>query len=249
LAKIKECYFLTSIIDLNHNFDNTTSSSSDEETDRWDEDKLNGLCFIIDTIGSLCTMALGDDAVGSNGQDIGDISTSAVSHSADDLVAEVEELTTILASQDKLLRLAARERKYFKFKYESTLREPKFSRASVAVYDEAKFDECDLHMSYTITLQTKYATLLDHCDELRSRSSLLGACIVCPGLQTELAKRDARIALHDKASSASASTPTQCAFCECFLSALESYMHDKTQIEEENTYLWSVLSWVSCSEP
>jgi hypothetical protein len=37
---------------------------SDEEVKRHAEDKLNDLCFITDTIGGLCTMALGEDAVG-----------------------------------------------------------------------------------------------------------------------------------------------------------------------------------------
>jgi hypothetical protein len=45
-------------------------------------------------------------------------------------------------------------------------------------------------MSNITTLQTKYATLLDEHDELRSRYSLLGVCIVCPRLQTELAERE-----------------------------------------------------------
>jgi hypothetical protein len=78
---------------------------------------------------------------------------------------------------------------------------------------------------------------------------LLGACTVCPGLQSELAERDARIALLEKASSVSAPAPAQCALCKGLQSALESYRHDNTRIEEENTYLRSILSWVSCSEP
>jgi Ni,Fe-hydrogenase III large subunit len=49
-------------------------------------------------------MALGDDAVGGNGKDLGDDSTSEVLRSVDDLAAEVKEMTTTLASQDKLLR-------------------------------------------------------------------------------------------------------------------------------------------------
>jgi hypothetical protein len=106
-----------------------------------------------------------------------------------------------------------------------------------------------LCMSNITTLQTKYSTLLDECDELRSRSILLGACTICPGLQYELAERDARISLLEKASSVSAPAPAQCALCEGLQSALECCRHDKTRIKEENTYLRSILSWVSCSEP
>jgi hypothetical protein len=77
----------------------------------------------------------------------------------------------------------------------------------------------------------------------------LGECTVCPSLQSKLAERDARIALLEKASSVSAPAPVQCALYEGLQSALESCRHDKIIIEEENTYLRSILSWVSCSEP
>jgi hypothetical protein len=49
-------------------------------------------------------MALGDDTMGGDGHDIGDVSASEVSHSADDLTVEVEELNAALASYDNLLR-------------------------------------------------------------------------------------------------------------------------------------------------
>jgi hypothetical protein len=195
-------------------------------------------------------MALGEDAVStSDDKDIGDDTTSEVLPSVDDLAAKIEELNAALASQDMLLRQAAHERREFRSMYESTLRELESARASVEVSDEIECDECTLHMSNITTLQTKYSTLLDEHDELRSRSILLGACIVCPGLQSELAERDAGIALLEKASSVSAPAPAQCALCEGLQSALESCRHDKTRIEEENTYLRSILSWVSCSEP
>jgi hypothetical protein len=64
-------------------------------------------------------------------------------------------------------------------------------------------------------------------------------------MQTELAKRDTRMALLEKASLVSAPASVQCALCEGLQSALVSCRHDKTRIKEENTYLWSVLSWVS----
>jgi hypothetical protein len=119
-------------------------------------------------------MALGDDAVDGDGKDHNDDSTSKVSYSADDLAVEVEELMTALASQDKLLRLVARERKDFKSKYESMFRELEYARVSIVVSDETDRNKCALHTSNITTLQTKYATLLDERDELRYKSSLLG---------------------------------------------------------------------------
>jgi hypothetical protein len=139
------------------------SSSNDEETDRRVEDKLHGLCFIADTTSGLCIMALGDEVVGGDGQDIGDESTYEVLPSVDDLIAEIEELNTALASQDKFLRQATRERREFISKYESTLRQLKSARALVVVSDETECDECAVHMSNITSLQTKYSTLLDEC--------------------------------------------------------------------------------------
>jgi hypothetical protein len=213
-AKIKECVFLASLSDVDHDSDDASSSFSDEETHKRVKDKLNELFFLTNIAGGFCTMAFGDDAVGGHDQDIGDGSASDVSHSTDDLTAEAEEPISYLASQDKLLRLAARERKDFKFKYESTLKETESTRASIVVFDETECDECALHMLNITTLQTKYATLLDECDKLGSPSILIGVCTSCPRLQIELAERDARIALLDKASLVSTHVPTPCAFCE-----------------------------------
>jgi hypothetical protein len=208
-AKIKERAFLASLSDLNHDFNDVISSSSDEETKRQVKDKVNEMCFITDTAGDLCNMALGEDAVDtSDDKDISDNTTSEVLPSADDLASKIEELNTTLACQDRLLRKAARERREFRSNYESTLMELESARPSVVVSDETECDECALHLSNITTLLTKYSTLLDERDELRSRSSLLGVCTVCPGLQTELGERNARIALLEKASSVSAFAPT-----------------------------------------
>jgi hypothetical protein len=117
------------------------SSSSSEETDRRVEDKLNELCFITNTTCILCSLALGDDAVGDDSQDIYDEFTSKLSHSANDLVAELDVMNVALVSQDMLLRHAARERREFRSKYESTLRELESARASIVVSDETECDE------------------------------------------------------------------------------------------------------------
>ena len=91
--------------------------------------------------------------------------------------------------------------------------------------------------------------MLEESDELQSRSTLLGVCQTCPNLHAELAEKNARIPLLVKASSVSAPVPAHRALYEGLQSALESYRHDKTRIKEENTYLQSVLNWVSSSEP
>jgi hypothetical protein len=89
--------------------------------------------------------------------------------------------------------------------------------------------------------------LLDENDELKARSSLLGACKSCLGLQSELAEKNVKILALEKASSDS--TVVECAHYESLVLELESCRHDKMRSEEDNTYLRSILNWVSCSEP
>jgi hypothetical protein len=96
-------------------------------------------------------------------------------------------------------------------------------------------------------LQSKYDVLLDENDELEARSSLLGACKSYSGLQSELAEKNAKIIALEKASSDS--TIVECARCESLLLEFESCRRDKMRSEEDNTYVQSILNWVSCSEP
>jgi hypothetical protein len=53
-AKIKECAFLASLSDLDHDFDDTSTSSLSDERLEWRvEAKLNNLCFFVDNAGGL----------------------------------------------------------------------------------------------------------------------------------------------------------------------------------------------------
>jgi hypothetical protein len=90
--------------------------------------------------------------------------------------------------------------------------------------------------------------LLDKNDELKFRSGLLGVCKSCSGLQFELAEKNVKISTLEKASSDSTDV-AKCAHCESLVLKLESYIYDKMRIEEDNTYLRFILSWVSCNEP
>ena len=89
--------------------------------------------------------------------------------------------------------------------------------------------------------------MLDKNDELKSRSSLLGVCKSYSSLQSELAEKVARISLLEKANSDS--MVAKYVRCEGLELEIESCRHDKMRIKEQNTYLWSILSWVSYSEP
>jgi NACalpha-BTF3-like transcription factor len=86
-------------------------------------------------------------------------------------------MTDTLVSQDKLLKHAARERKEFKDKLEITLKElEEAKKVAIVVSDEVECDECAVYMSNLTDLQSKYVAFLDENDELKSRSSVLGAC-------------------------------------------------------------------------
>jgi hypothetical protein len=106
-----------------------------------------------------------------------DDNTSEVTPSVDNLVAKLDIMNDTLMSQDKMLKRAARERKKFKNKLEIALKELKEAKKHVvAISDEVECDNCAIHMSSLASLQSKYASLLDQNDELKSRSSFLGAC-------------------------------------------------------------------------
>ena len=110
-------------------------------------------------------MALGDDDIG-KGKASDDECDSQVSPSVNELSEEVDKLNATLANQDKLLRLAARERKEYIAKLEVALKELEVAKSAVVVSDEVECDTCAIHMSNFASLQTKYASLLDKLDEI-----------------------------------------------------------------------------------
>jgi hypothetical protein len=182
-AKAHERAFLDSLSDLEKDsIDSDSSTSSGNESKRKIKDKLRGLCFHADTTKQgLYTTALGDEVEAGKGKvEIGkdeassDDDTSHVSLSADELAVEAETLSASLINQDKLLKRAAHERNDFKAKLETMLRELEFAKGAVVVSDETECDACAIHMTNVSNLQTKYVSLLDENDDLKSRHILLG---------------------------------------------------------------------------
>ena len=248
-AKAQERAFLASLSDLDDDSDDDHSSSpsTDDESEKKREDKLNGLCFVAGANrGGFCTMAVDGGAKLKKDVDVDD-DENEVPPTLDSLMLELDTMNDTLMSQDKLLKRAARERKEFKDQLEVALKELELAKSGVVVSEEEECDECAIHMSNLSDLQSKYAVLLDECDELKSRSGLLGACKSCSGLQSELAEKVAKLAEFEKANLDCITTT--CVRCEALVLELESCRHDKMGTEEENTQLRSILSWVSCSEP
>jgi hypothetical protein len=178
----------------------------------------------------------------------GDDDSTEVKPYVDALIAELDIMTDTLMSQDKLLKRVARESKEFKDMLEVVEKELEEAKKLVVhVSNEVECDEYAVHMTNFSELQSKYATLLDENNELKTRSSFLGVCKSCSSLQSELAEKNAKILALEKASSDS--TVVECARCVSLVLELESCRHDKMRSEEDNTYLRSILNWVSCSEP
>jgi hypothetical protein len=216
-AKVQECAFLASLSDLDNDTDNDGSSyspSSDDESEKRREDKLTGLCFVTKSIhGGYCAMVV-DEGVKPN-KDVlpGDDDATEVKPTVNALIAELDIMTDTLMSQDKLLKRAACEKNEFKDKLEVVEKELEEAKKLVIhVSDEVECDESAIHMTNFSELQSKYAVLLDENDELKARSSLLGACKSCSGLQSKLAEKNAKILALEKASLDS--TVVECACSE-----------------------------------
>ena len=99
-------------------------------------------------------------------------------------------------------------------------------------------DECPIFKSDLASLQSKFATVVCELEEMKSRPILHGACKLCPTLRSELDEKNALIKSLGKTK-----------VCPSLISDLDNLAVDKANLENENTYLRAILSWVSTSEP
>ena len=152
--------------------------------------------------------------------------------STDELAAELDTCYAALLSQDKFLSHDVREKNELRAKLEQALKDLEFARAPI-VSDETECNSCAIHMSSFSTLQTKYASLIDELDEVKSRPSLLGACKTCLALQKELEEKNTRIALLEKESCVAKSA--ECVLCKGLIDELEACRAANTRSKEENT--------------
>ena len=106
-------------------------------------------------------------------------------------------------------------------------------------------DECPIFKSDLASLQSKFATVVCELEELRSRSALLGACKFCPTLRLELEEKNALIKSFGKTKIIESSLPIDCSVCPGLISDLDNLAVEKANLENENTYLRAILSWVS----
>jgi hypothetical protein len=99
----------------------SSSSLSNNESERKVKVKLNRLCFLADFVKEgFYSMALDHD-MNDNGDTTGNNFDSEVSPSADELAGELEMMNDASLSQDKLLRCTVKEWNELKVKLEQAL--------------------------------------------------------------------------------------------------------------------------------
>src|SRR6185503_10781223 len=120
---------------------------------------------------------------------------------------------------------------------------------TLIVSDVLECDECPIFKSDLAALQSKFATIVCELEELKSRPVLLGACKICPTLRSELDEKNALIKSFGKSKVVESSPPVDCLVCLGLISDLDNLAVEKANMENENTYLRAILSWVSFHEP
>jgi len=128
--------------------------------------------------------------------------------------------------------------------------ELELAKDTPVVSDVQECDECDVFKSDLTLLQSKYASTVCELEELKSRPVLFGACKLCPTLRSELEEKNALIKSLEKTKVVESSPPTvDCLACLGLIADMDALAVEKANLENENTYLREILSWVSCREP
>jgi hypothetical protein len=117
------------------------------------------------------------------------------------------------------------------------------------VSDVLECDECPIFKSDLASLQSKFATVVCELEEMKSRPVLLGACKLCPTLRSELDEKNALVKSLGRTKVVESSPPIDCSVCTGLIFDLDNLAVEKANLENENTYLRAILSWVSASEP
>jgi hypothetical protein len=182
----------------------SSSSSSDEEENRhkgkWSGKNINSLCFAAQ---GFCGMAHSSASKKSNKDDSGSDSKEELNNEPSFFIAENARLNDFLDNRDDVLRRTNKEKR----EYRSLLGEGKEkvvelefllvdARAQIdslksapVVTNEPECTDCSSFLGELTVLKEKYASKVEELDvlrveldEMKSRTSLLGACTSCPDL-------------------------------------------------------------------
>jgi hypothetical protein len=251
------------------NFTSSSSSSEDEgdrRMGRKSSKNLSGLsCFARD---GFCTMALISGSKKSTQSDSNSDSDDEVRDELPFLHQENERLGLSLYNRDDTHREAKKMRKELRasledartrvFELQTQNLDAKLEivslKASPAVSDDVECSDCSIFLTDLAFFKEKHAPKCEELDvlrvevaELKSRSTLLGACTSCPVLHEKIDEMHAyTVSIETKLKEP---IPTFCSTYElCALKNLElAYYVDRLQ--DENDELEKLVGWLSGHEP
>jgi hypothetical protein len=235
----------------------TSSSSSNEDENRHKGKRsgknINGLCF---TAEGFCGMAHNSASKKSNKDDSGSDSEEEVNNDLSFLIVENARLNDLLDNRNDVLRKTNKEKR----EYRSFLGEakekvveleslPVDARAQIdslksapVVTNELECTDCSTFLGELTVVKDKYASKVEELDvlrvelyEMKSRSSLLGACTSCPILHEKL---DASLVYaRSLEAQLKAPIPTSCSTCEMNVVKNMELAHYVDRLQDENDEL------------
>jgi DNA repair exonuclease SbcCD ATPase subunit len=251
-------------------YSTSSSSNSEDEGDRRKGRKssknLSGLsCFARD---GFCTTALSSENKKSTQSDSDSDSDDEVHDELAFLLQENERLSLLLDNRDDMLREAKKMRKELRASLEdATTRVAELEtqnldakleidslKASLVVSDEVECADCPIFPADLALFKEKHTSKCEELDvlrvevaELKSRSSLLGACTSCPILHAKIDEMHA----YTSSLEAKLKEPMPTSWSTCELHALKNLelAHYVDRLQDENDELRKLMGRLFGHEP
>jgi hypothetical protein len=267
--KKKERAMVASASDIDSSSCYSSSSSSDEEENRHKGKRsgknINGLCFAAQ---GFCGVAHSTASKKSNKDDSDSDSEEVVNNSPSFLIAENARLNDLLDKRDDVLRKTNKEKREYRYLL-GEAKEKVVELESLLVDDRAQIDslkfalvltnepectDCSTFLGELTMLKDKYASKVEELDllrveldEMKPRSSLLGAYTSCPVLHEKL--NASLVYARSLEAWLKAPIPTICSTCEINVVKNMELAHYVDRLQDENGELRKLMGWLSSHEP